>query len=333
MWRQSTMRAIVYREYGSPDVLELQEVGKPVAGDGEALVRVLASAVNPGDWDLLHGTPYVLRLSTGLRRPRKRILGLAVAGRIEAVGSRVSGLRPGDDVFAEVSGGGFAEYVRVSADALAPKPASLTFEQAATVPVVGVTALQGLRDIGRIGPGHSVLVTGASGGVGAFAVQIAKALGAEVTGVCSTNNVELVRSLGADHVVDYTQEDFTAGGPQYDLIFDNVGNRSLSDCRRALAPKGTLIPNSNKGGGRWIGAYVGRAIRSIVVSPFVSHRLRPFAASGKREDLVVLTQLLESGKVTPVIDRVYPLSEVAEALRHYGAGHTRGKVVITVAAA
>lgn len=327
------MKAIVYREYGSPDVLELQEVGKPVTGDGEALVRVLASAVNPGDWDLLHGTPYVLRLSTGLRRPRKRILGLAVAGRIEAVGGRVSGLRPGDDVFAEVSGGGFAEYVRVSADALAPKPASLTFEQSATVPVVGVTALQGLRDIGRVQPGHSVLVTGASGGVGAFAVQIAKALGAEVTGVCSTNNVELVRSLGADHVVDYTQEDFTAGGPQYDLIFDNVGNWSLADCRRALAPKGTLIPNSNKGGGRWLGAYVGRAIRSIVVSPFVSHRLRPFAASGKREDLVVLTQLIESGKVTPVIDRVYPLSEVAEALRHYGAGHTRGKVVITVAAA
>ncbi len=326
------MQAIVYREYGEPDVLELQEVERPVAGSGEVLVRVRAAAVSPGDWDLLHGVPYILRLSTGLRRPRNQVLGLAVAGQVEAAGSGVADLRPGDDVFAEVARGGFAEYVSVPAKALAPRPPSLTFEQAAAVPLVGTTALQALRDIGHVQPGQRVLVTGASGGVGVFAVQIAKALGAEVTGVCSTRNVDLVRSLGADHVIDYTAEDFTAGGPGYDLILDNVGDRSLADCRRALAPKGTLIPNSNKGGGRWLGTYVGRAIRSVVLSPFVSQRLRPFAASGKREDLVALTQLVESGQVRPIIDRTYPLAEVPEALRHYGTGHTRGKIVISVAA-
>jgi len=326
------MQAIVYREYGEPDVLELQEIGVPAAGDGEVLVRVHACAVSPGDWDLLHGVPYILRLSTGLRRPRNRVLGLAVAGRIEAVGGDVTDFQPGDDVFAEVTRGGFAEYVRVPVKALAPKPPSLTFEQAATVPLVGVTALQGLRDIGRVQPGQRVLVNGASGGVGSFSVQIAKALGAEVTGVCSTANVDLVRSLGADHVVDYTREDFTAGGPRYDLILDNVGNRSLADCRRALAPKGTLIPNSNKGGGRWLGAYIGRAVRSLLVSPFVSQRLRPFAASGKRDDLVALTELIEAGQLRPVVDRTYPLAGVAEALRHYGTGHARGKIVVSVAA-
>lgn len=326
------MKAIVYEQYGAPDVLELREVDRPAPAAGEALVRVLAVAVNPGDWDLLRGLPYVLRLSWGLRRPRNRILGLAVAGRIEAIGSGVAEVQPGDDVLAEVGWGGFAEYVRVPVKALALKPAGMTFEQAATVPVAGVTALQALRDVGRVQPGQRVLVIGASGGVGTFAVQVARTLGAEVTGVCSTANVELVRSLGADHVVDYTRDDFAAGGPRYDLILDNVGNRSLADCRRALVPKGTLLPNSNKGGGRWIGAYVGRAIRSLAVSPFVSHRLRPFATSVKHEDLVTLTDLIGSGQVSPVIERVYPLTETAEALRHYGRGHTRGKVVISVAA-
>lgn len=330
---EAPMKAIVYEEYGPPDVLELREVARPTPREGEVLVRVVAAAVNPGDWDLLHGVPYVTRLVWGLRRPRRSILGLAMAGRVEVPGSGVSGVRPGDDVYAEVTGGAFAEYVCAAAGGLAPKPPSLSFVQAASVPLVGVTALQALRDVGRLEAGQSVLVIGASGGVGVFAVQIAKAFGAEVTGVCSTANVELVRSLGADHVVDYTMQDFAAGDRQYDLILDNVGNRSLADLRRALGRRGTLIPNSNKGGGRWFGAYLARAARSTVVSPFTSQRLRPFAASGSREDLMALTELIEDGRVRPVVDRVLPLAETAEALRHYGSGHARGKVVIRVAAA
>jgi NADPH:quinone reductase-like Zn-dependent oxidoreductase len=324
------MMAIVYQAYGPPDVLELEDVEVPDVEDDEVLVRVLGAAVNPGDWDLLHGTPYVLRPMIGLRRPRNEVLGLAVAGRVEAVGDTVSKFQPGDEVYGEISYGGFAEYARVPEDALAPKPSNLTFEQAAAVPVVGVTALQALRDVGRVQPGQKVLINGASGGVGTFAVQIAKALGADVTGVSSTRNVELVRSIGADHVIDYTREDFTATGRRYDLILDNVGNRSLSAYRRALTPKGTLIPNSNKGGGRWIGGFLARAVRALLVSPFVPQRLRPFAATGKSEDLFALKELIESGKVTPVIDRTYSLSETAEALRYYGEGHTRGKVVISV---
>jgi len=324
------MKAIVYHEYGPPDVLGLEDVENPVAEEGEVLVRVYGVAVNPGDWDLMNGTPYVLRLMTGLRRPNNKVLGLAVAGRIEAAGRNVSKFQPGDEVYAEIGKGGFAEYACVPEDAVAMKPSNLTFAQAATVPVAGVTALQGLRDIGRVQPGHRVLINGAAGGVGTFAVQIAKALGADVTGVCSTTNVDLVRSIGADHVIDYTQEDFSRGGKQYDLIFDNVGSRSLSDYRRALAPKGMLIPNSNKGSGHWIGGFLARAVQALVVSPFVSQKLRPFASTGKSEDLLDLTELIESGKVTPVIDRTYPLSETAEALSHYGEGHARGKVVITM---
>jgi NADPH:quinone reductase-like Zn-dependent oxidoreductase len=324
------MKAIVNHEYGPPGVLELEDVDTPVTRGDEVLVRVLGAAVNPGDWDVMHGTPYVLRLTTGLRRPRNKVLGLAVAGRVEAVGSNVSGSRPGDEVYAGIGRGGFAEYACVPEDALAPKPSNLTFEQAAAVPVSGTTALQALRDIGRVQPGQKVLINGASGGVGTFAVQIARTFGADVTGVCSTTNVDLVRSIGADHVIDYTQEDFTRNGQQYDLILDNVGNRSLSDLRRALTPKGILIPNSNKGSGRWMGGFLRRAVQALVVSPFVPQRLRPFASTDKREDLVVLTELIESGKVTPVIDSTYPLSEVTEALSHYGAGHARGKVVITM---
>jgi NADPH:quinone reductase-like Zn-dependent oxidoreductase len=293
-------------------------------------VRVLAAAVNPGDWDVMHGTPYVLRLTTGLRRPRNKVLGLAIAGRVEAVGSKVSTFRPGDEVYAEIGKGGFAEYACVPQDALALKPSNLTFEQAAAVPLAGVTALEAVRDVGRVQPGQKVLVNGASGGVGTFAVQIAKALGADVTGVCSTKNVDLVRSIGADHVIDYTQEDFTRNGKQYDLILDDVGNRTLSELRRALTPKGMLIPNSNKGGGRWMGGFLRRAVQALVVSPLVPQRLRPFSATGKREDLVALTGLIESGKVTPVIDSTYPLNEIAEALSHYGAGHAIGKVIITM---
>jgi NADPH:quinone reductase-like Zn-dependent oxidoreductase len=327
---QKTMRAIVYREYGGPNVLGIEDVDMPDVSDDGVLVRILGSAVNPGDWDILNGRPYVLRPMTGLRGPKNKVLGLAVAGRVKAVGSSVTLFQPGDEVYAGIGKGGFAEYVCVSQEALAPKPSNLTFEQAAAVPIVGVSALQGLRDAGHVQPGQKVLINGASGGVGTFAVQIAKSMGAEVTGVCSTRNVDLVRSLGADHVIDYTREDFTENGKQYDLIFDNVGNRSLSDYRRALEPKGTLLTNSNKGRGHWIGGFLRRAIQALLVSPFVSQRLRPFAATEKSEDLAVLTELIESGKVTPVIDGTYPLSETAEALRHYGEGHTRGKVVISV---
>ncbi len=325
------MKAIVYDHYGSPgDALVLQEVGDPVLDDGDVLVRVLGAAVNLDDWGLLRGVPYILRPMVGFRAPRNGVLGLAIAGRVEAVGISVSRFRIGDEVYAQISRGGFAEYACVSGDALAIKPSILTFEQAAAVPVAGVTALQGLRDTAKVQQGQKVLINGASGGVGTFAVQIAKSFGAHVTGVCSTRNVHLVRSIGADHVIDYTKEDFTTNEEQYDLIFDNVGDHSLAELRGVLTPQGMLIPNSNKGAGRWIGSYVRRAVRALATSPFVSQKLRPFAATDKGEDLVVLTELIESGVVTPVIDKTFPLEETAAALAHYGEGHTRGKTVITV---
>jgi NADPH:quinone reductase-like Zn-dependent oxidoreductase len=325
-----TMKALVNREYGLPDVLSIEEVAKPVPSRKEALVRVVAASVNPGDWDLMQGTPYLLRLLTGIRRPRNAILGLAIAGRVEVVGADVSRVQVGDEVYAGIARGGFAEFASVSENALAPKPSNLTFEQAAAVPVAGIAALQALRNIGRVRSGQKVLINGAAGGVGTFAVQIAKVYGAEVTGVSSTNSLELVRSIGADHVIDYTVEDFTAGGARYDLILDNVGNRSLSELRRALVPRGTLIPNSNKGGGPWVGSFLRRAVLSLLVSPFVTQRLRPFASRENGEDLSVLKELIESGQVTPVIERTFPLTDAAEALDHYGAGHARGKIVITV---
>ena len=326
---EKTMRAAVYREYGTPDVLGIETVERPIPNAGEVLVRVARAAINPGDRFLLSGTPYLLRPSSGVVRPRKHILGLAVAGRVEALGSGVTGLRVGDEVFGEVPAGGFAEYVCVSEEAVARKPAFLTFEQAAAIPVSGVTALQGLRDTGRIQPGQSALINGASGGVGTFAVQLAKHLGAEVTGVCSGPNVELVHSIGADHVIDYTTDDFTVG-ERYDLILDNVGNRSLRDLRRALTPKGMLIPNANTGG-RWVGDYLARAVRALLLSPFVSQTLRPFSAKGSRADLVALSDLMEAGKIVPVIDRTYPLAEIAAALAYFGEGHAHGKVIIAVA--
>ena len=326
--QKNSMKAIVYDEYGSPDVLELRDVSKPDVKNGEVLVRIRAAAVNPGDWLYLRGEPYIMRMTVGLITPRNGVLGRAVAGQVQEAGSNVTRFRSGDEIFAEISKGGFAEYASVSEDALALKPTSLTYEQAAAVPLVGVTALKGLRDHGKIKPGQKVLITGASGGVGTFAVQIAKAFGAEVTGVCSTRNVDLVRSIGADHVIDYTHEDFTHDGPRYDLILDNVGNHSVLACRRALTPHGTLLPNSNAGG-RWLDG-LPRVAGAFALSPFVRQRLRPFVPAGKGEDLVVLTELIEAGKVTPVIDRTYPLSQTAEALTYYGQGHTRGKVVITV---
>ena len=323
------MKAITYLSYGSPDVLEFQEVDEPVVKDDEVLVRVRAASANPRDWHFMRGLPYFMRLQFGLRKPKCTALGSDMAGQVEAVGKTVTRFRPGDEVFAHVLAGGFAEYTCVSEDFLGLKPANLTFEQAAAVPLAALTALQGLRDHGRIQPGQKVLIIGASGGVGTFAVQIAKLFGADVTGVCSTRNVDMVRSIGADHVIDYTQEDFTQRGQKYDLILQLAGTRSPSDCRRALTSKGTLLPSSGESGGRWIGP-VDRIIKALVLSPFVSQRLVPFEAKRSREDLQVLKELIEAGKVSPVIDRTYPLSETPEAIRYLEEGHARGKVVIAV---
>ena len=320
------MKAMVYHEYGAPDdVLGLQDIDKPVVHDEGVLVRVEAAAVDPGSWHYLIGTPYIVRTTAGLFKPRRKILGRAVAGRVEAVGNDVTEFEPGDEVFGEIIGGAFAEYVSVSEDVLALKPTNLTFEQAAAVPLGAITALQGLRDKGQIQPDHKVLINGASGGVGTFAVQIAKSYGADVTGVCSTRNVDMVLSIGADHVIDYTQEDFTQGGQRYDLILDLVGSRSMSDLRRALTPKGTLVLSSGPPS-----PVIRRLITALVVSPFVSQKMVPLAEKPTKKDLVVLKELIEAGKVTPVIDRRYELSEVPQALRYLGEGHAQGKVVITV---
>lgn len=322
------MKAIVHDTYGSPDaVLEFRDIDKPVVTDDEVLVRVRAAAVGIGDWLVVSGLPYVARLGYGLRKPKKSVAGFEVAGRIEAVGRNVTQFQPGDEVFGWCNGA-FAEYVAVSADALALKPANLTLEQAAAVPISAFAALQALRDTGQIQPGQTVLIIGASGGVGTFAVQLAKAFGAEVTAVCSTRNVDLVRSIGADHVIDYTREDITHSGQHYDLILDMAGNRSLSDLRRALTPTGTLVIVGGSGGPWLMG--IGRTVRALVVSPFVRQRLRPFFSKGRQEDLVVLKELIEAGKVTPVIDRTYPLSATPGAIRYLGERHTQGKTVITV---
>jgi NADPH:quinone reductase-like Zn-dependent oxidoreductase len=325
------MEAIVQDEYGSPDVLELRDIDKPEITEEEVLVRVRAAGVNPGDWAIMSGLPYIARPVYGLRKPKNAVRGTDVAGTVEAVGAGVTRLRPGEEVFGWCGGlgGAFAEYAAASEDALAPKPANLTFEQAAAVPMAGLVALQALRDHGGVWAGQEVLINGASGGIGTFAVQIAKAIGAEVTGVCSTRNVDMVRSIGADHVIDYTQEDFTHKDQRYDLILDNVANHSLSDLRRALSPKGTLVPNGGGFDNHWF-ANGGRVVGAHVLNRFVGHRLRPFLVSPKLEDLVVLKELIEAGKVTPVIDRAYPLGETPEAVGHVGEGHARGKVAITV---
>ncbi|MFC9823238.1 NAD(P)-dependent alcohol dehydrogenase [Streptomyces erythrochromogenes] len=324
------MKAIVQDRYGSPGVLELREVERPPVGDREVLVRVRAASVNARDWHLMRGDPYLARLVLGLRRPKVRIRGTDFAGRVEAVGKDVTRLRPGDEVFGEAEGA-FAEYVCAPADAVEPKPANLTFEQAAAVPLAGNTALMGLRDLGRLRPGQRVLVNGASGGVGTFAVQIAKALGAEVTGVCGTRNTELVRSLGADHVVDYSREDFTRTGRQHDLVLDLVGNRSLAACRRALTPGGTLVLSGGgvSEGGSLVGP-MSLLVRGRALSGFVRQRLLVLTAAPDRENLAALRELVESGRVTPAVDRTYPLREVPEAIRYLEVEHARAKVVITV---
>jgi len=324
------MQAVVQDTYGAADVLELRDIDKPTVGDDELLVRVHAAGVDPGVWHLMTGRPYLVRvMGYGLRTPKVRVRGRDVAGRVEAVGTNVTRFHPGEEVFG-ICDGSFAEYVRARADKLAPKPANLTFEQAAAVPISGLTALQGLRDNGKVQPGQKVLVIGAAGGVGSFAVQLAKAFGAEVTGVCSTTKVDLVRSIGADHVIDYTRDDFADGARHWNLIVDTAGRRSLSRLRRALTHGGTLVIVGGEGGGRWLGGFDRQILRAPILSPLVSQTLRPLTSKERSEDLVVLKELIEAGKLTPVIDRTYPLGQAPEAIRHLEQGHARGKVVIRV---
>jgi NADPH:quinone reductase-like Zn-dependent oxidoreductase len=326
--RTSTMMAIAQRRYGQPDVLEYTAVPKPVVGDDDVLVRVGAASVHPGDYFLMTGEPYVVRLAFGLRRPRHAIPGRDLAGVVAAVGKDVADLQRGDEVFGWSTTGTLAQYACVPAGQLVRTPTNLSTAQAAAVPTSGLTALQALRDVAHVQPGQTVLITGASGGVGNFAVQIAKTLGAEVTGVCSTRNMDRVRALGADHVIDYTRTDFTRTGLRYDAILDNVEAQPLSAVRRALTPTGVLIPNSGRGG-RLIGP-LARIVKARARSLFTRQTLRPFLSVEKRQDLLHLAGLLEAGQLTPVIDRTYPLCEAAEALRYIGAGHTRGKVVVTI---
>jgi NADPH:quinone reductase-like Zn-dependent oxidoreductase len=320
--RTITMKAIVQNDYGSPDVLAFQEISRPVMQDGEVLVRVHASSVNAGDYFSMKGSPWLARFSVGFPKPKNYVLGWDVAGRIEAVGQAVTNFQVGDEVFGACSHA-FAEYVSADANLLAPKPANLTFEQAAAVPTAALTALQGVRDAGRVRPGQKVLINGAAGGVGTFAVQIAKALGAEVTGVCSGRNAAMVRSLGADHVVDYTQADFTQNRGRYDLILDNIGSRSFADLRRALTPNGVIIPNTGHGGMSYV-------LKAFLLAPFMRQQGQPLMTKNNQKDLVVLKELIEAGKVKPVIDRTYPLSEVPQALGYAAQGHVSGKVAITI---
>ena len=323
------MKAIVQDTYGAPDVLELRDIDIPEIKDEEVLVHVHAAGVGRDVWHVMAGLPYPIRLAGyGLRAPKNPVIGSDVAGVVEAVGKDVSTFQPGDEVFG-IGKGSYAEYVCAQEDKLAPKPENLTFEQAAVVAIMGSTALQALRDHGKARPGQEVLIIGASGGVGTYAVQIAKAFGADVTGVCSTAKVEMVRSIGADHVIDYTQEDFAEGEERYDLILDIGGNSSLARLRRALNPRGTLVIVGGEGGGRWLGG-LDRQLRAMILSRFVGQKLGTFVSTQNHEDLLVLKELIESGKVTPVIDRTYPLAEVPEAMRYLEEGHARGKVVITV---
>jgi len=316
------MKAIVINAYGSPDVLELKEVDKPEVLENDVLVRVQAAGINAGDYFSMRGSPWLARFSVGFPKPNNYILGWDVAGQVEAIGEKVTRFQPGDDIFGLCSHT-FAEYVSADADKLVLKPANTTFEQAAVVPSSAITALQGLRDAGNVQPGQKVLINGASGGVGTFAVQIAKSFGVEVSGVCSTRNAEMVHSIGADYVFDYTREDFTKSEQRYDLILDNVANRSFSDLKRVLTPDGLIIPNSGHGG-------MGYVFKAFLLSPFMSQLRSPLTVSENNEDLDFLSQLLETGKLTPVIDKTYPLSETSEALRYLEEEHARGKVVITM---
>ncbi|WP_086852328.1 NAD(P)-dependent alcohol dehydrogenase [Amycolatopsis kentuckyensis] len=320
------MKAIVQDRYGNPGVLEPRDIARPVPGPGEVLVRVHAAGVDPGVWHLTTGRPYVLRLlGFGLRTPKNPVRGLDFAGTVEETGDGVTKFRPGDEVFGECTGS-FAEYAVAKVDRLAVKPARLSFEQAAAVAISGCTALQGLRDAGRVRPGQSVLVIGAAGGVGSFAVQLAKSFGAEVTAVCSTGKVDLVRELGADHVVDYTCADFT--GRRHDLILDTAGLRSLAHLRRALAPRGTLVIVGGEGG-RWLGG-IQRVLRAAVLNPFVKQRLRGLVCTVRGADLEVLRETIEAGRLTPVLDRTHPLADAAAAIDYVHEGHSAGKIVLTL---
>ena len=325
------MKAIVYCDYGVAN-LKLQEIEKPSPNDDQILVKVRAASINPYDWHFVEGTPKIMRMmGVGLRKPKDTRVGVDFAGTVEAIGKNVTQFKPGDDVFGG-RGGAFAEYVcRRAEGAVALKPANITFEQAAAVNIAGITALQGLRDKGKVQPGQKVLINGASGGVGTFAVQIAKSFGAEVTGVCSTRNADLVRSLGADHVIDYTKEDFAKGAERYDVILDNVPNHSLSECRRILTANGKYVmiggggPNDN----RWIGPF-GRVIHTLILSPFINQKMGMMMADANHNDLTILADMMQSGKLKPVIDRTYKLEQVPDAIRYVEEGHARGKVVITV---
>jgi len=323
------MKAIAQDEFGPPDVLDLREIEDPTVDAHEVLVRVRAASPNPWDWHFMRGLPYISRPQAGWRKPKNEVLGGDVAGHVEAVGKDVTRFRPGNEVFGFVGHGAFAEYVSTREDVLALKPAGVSFEQAATIPLAGMTALQGLRDRGGLAAGERVLIVGASGGVGTFAVQMAKAFGAHVTGVCSTRNVELVKSIGADHVTDYTNDDFTRGSEEFDLIFQLAGTASASACRRALSPNGRLVLSSGDSKGRIIGP-VDRVIKAALLSPFVSQSLLTLSVRRSDKDLRFIGELVEAGKVSPVIDKTYQLSETAEAIRYLETGRARGKVVIAV---
>jgi NADPH:quinone reductase-like Zn-dependent oxidoreductase len=326
------MKAIVYCDYGVPN-LKFQEIEKPTPADDQLLIKVRAASVNPLDWHFIEGTPYVMRaMGVGLRKPNDTRLGVDYAGTVEAIGKNVTQFKPGDEVFGGRTGA-FAEYVCVrDSRAVAVKPVNVTFEQAASVPIAGITALQGVRDKGKVQPGQKVLINGASGGVGTFAVQIAKSMGADVTGVCSTRNLDMVRSLGADRVIDYTKEDFTKGDQRYDVILDNVANHSLSECRRVLNPDGryVLIGGGGANESRWLGPGLTTAFKAMIFSKFVSQKMGMMLAELNQKDLSTLADLMQSGKVTPVIDRTYKLSELPQAIQYLEQGHARGKVVVKV---
>jgi NADPH:quinone reductase-like Zn-dependent oxidoreductase len=325
------MKAIVQDRYGGPEVLEFRDIDQPVPADHEVLVQVRAAGLHRGDWHVMTGLPYMIRLavpSLGLGKPKVPVLGMDVAGRVEAVGARVTRFRPGDEVFGWCDGS-LAEYACAGEDHFAAKPAALSFEEAAVVPISGFAALQGVRDVGEVQPGQQVLVIGAAGAVGWFAVQLAKAFGAQVTGAASTTQLELVRSAGADEVIDYTRQDVTDGSRQWEVIIDTGGRRTLSQLRRALTPKGTLVIVGGEGGGRWMGGFL-RNLRAPVLSRFVGQRLRMLVSKERQEDLEVLRELIEAGKLRPLVGRTYPLGEAPEAMRALEAGNTRGKIVITV---
>jgi len=325
------MKAAIYTRYGPPEVVQIEDVEKPVPNDNGVLIKVRAASVNPYDWHFMRGLPYLIRLMAGFRKPKVTRLGADVSGQVEAVGKNVSQFKPGDEVFGACSGpfsGAFAEYACTPESALVLKPANVTFEQAASVPIAALTALQALRDKAKTQWGHKVLVNGAAGGVGTFGVQIAKSFGAEVTAVCSARNIEMVRSIGADRVIDYTQQDFTKSAQRYDIILDNVGNHSLSACRRVLNPKGILVTAGGQAGS-WMLLAIARALTALVLSSFSSRKLLGVLVKLNQVDLTVMGELIATGKVTPVIDKRYKLTEISDAIRFVETGHARGKVVIT----